>query len=223
MIRCVCFPFLLLLSSYPLQCQDEISVDAVSTMYVCSDKNPAEAGPCATAPKVLSKVSPSYPDRARQNRKEGTVTLGLIVTKDGSAKGVHVVKGVDNDIDQAAIEAVSRWKFDPGTYQGNAVDVELTATVNFRLSANPQQAPPTGNLLEQTEAADNARNIYSDAVEAYNRADYATAANLLRKVTAMLPQNGNAWNELGRALLALNQLDAAAQAFNTSIEKDPAS
>ena len=39
----------------------------------------------------------------------------------------------------------------------------------------------------------------------------------------MLPQNGNAWNELGRALLALNQLDAAAQALKTSIEKDPAS
>lgn len=223
MIRRICFPFLLLLASYPLQCQDEISVDAVSTMHVCSNANPAEAGPCATAPKVLTKINPSYPDKARQNRKEGTVTLGLIVTEGGSVKDVRVVTGVDKDIDQAAIEAVSQWKFAPGTYQGNAVDVELTVTVNFRLSANSQQTPSSGDLLQQSEAADNARNIYSDGAEAFNRADYATAANLFRKVTTMLPQNASAWNELGRALLALNQLDAATQAFKTSIEKDPAS
>src|SRR5579864_4087378 len=222
MMRRLCLLFLLL-SSGPLYSQGTISVDAVSAMHVCSDKESASGRPCATAPRPLSKVNPSYPERARQERKQGTVTLGLTVSKDGSVSGVHVVKGVDKDIDQAAIEAVSRWRFDPGTYRGNAVDVELTVTVNFRLSANPQQALPTGNPQEQKEAADDFRNIYADAVEAYNRGDFATAANLLRRATSINPENGNAWNELGRALLAMNQLDAAAEEFQMSIRKDPAS
>src|SRR5579864_7010460 len=148
MMRRICILFLLL-SSRPLYSQDTISVDAVSAMHVCSDKESASSPPCATAPRPLSKVNPSYPERARQERKQGTVTLGLTVSKDGSVSGVHVVNGVDKEIDQAAIEAVSRWRFDPGTYRGNAVDVELTVTVNFRLSANPQQALPTGTRKEQ--------------------------------------------------------------------------
>lgn len=217
-LYCLCFLFLLL-ANCPLHCQD-ISVDAVSAMHVCNEKNPADVGPCATTPRPLSKPSPSYPEKARQERKEGAVSLGLIVTKDGSVSDVHVVKGVDKDIDQAAIDAVSRWKFEAGTYQGNPVDVELTVTVNFRVAANAQQTPSTANL-EQQKALDDSRNMSADAFEAFNRGDYATAVNLMRKVTSISPQNAAAWNGLGRALLSMNELDAAAQAFNTSIEKDP--
>ena len=211
----------LLLSTCLLYSQDTISVDAVSAMHVCSDKNPASAGPCATTPRPLSKINPSYPEKARQNRKEGTVTLGLTVSKNGSVSGVHVVNGIDKEIDQAAIDAVSQWKFDPGTYQGDPVDVDLAVTVNFRLNTSPQQASPNEHLQERKDAADDFRNIYSDAAEAYNRGDYATAANLLRKVTSINPQNGNAWNELGRALFAMNQLDAATEALQTSIQQRP--
>src|ERR1700736_6731960 len=97
-------PYLLflLLSTSVLHSQDTISVDAVSALHVCSDKNPTSAGPCATAPRPLQKVNPSYPEKARQNKKEGSVTLGLTVSKDGSASGVHVFNGIDKEIDQAA-------------------------------------------------------------------------------------------------------------------------
>ena len=114
----------------------------------CAAKTTARStGPCATAPRPVTKTNPTYPEKARQKRKQGTVTLGLTVTKDGSATGVHVVNSVDKDIDQAAIDAVSQWKFEPGTYQGNPVDVELTVQVNFRLSTSPpQNAAPSGTL-----------------------------------------------------------------------------
>lgn len=213
--------FLLLFTGL-LYSQDTISVDAVSAMHVCSANNSALSTPCATAPKPLSKFNPSYPEKARKNRKEGTVTLGLTVNKDGLVSGVHVVQGVDKDIDQAAVEAVSQWKFVPATYQGNPVDVEISVAVNFRLTNTGQPAPSSGDPQGQTASVDEWRNVYSDAAEAYNRGDYATAANLLRKVTSIVPQNGNAWNELGRALMAMNELDAAAQAFQTSVDKDPA-
>lgn len=125
--------FVPLLFSSLLFAQDTISVDAVSTMHVCSDKNPASSGPCATPPRALSKVNPTYPEKARQSRHEGTVVLNVTVGRDGSTHDLHVVKGVDDAIDQAAMSAVSQWKFEPATYEGNPVAVELHIEVNFRL------------------------------------------------------------------------------------------
>lgn len=215
--------FFLLLSTGALHSQETISVDAVSAMQVCSEKNSASAGPCATTPRAMRKVNPSYPEKARRSRKEGTVTLGLMVNKDGSVSGVHVVNGVDKEIDQAAVDAVSQWRFDPGTYQGNAVDVDLTVTVNFRLNTSAQQSSPDEHLQEKRDAADDFRNTFSAASEAYNRADYATTVNLMRKLTSSNPENANAWNELGRALLEMNQLDAASEALQRAIQKDPGS
>jgi len=221
-MRRFCLLFLLF-SAGSLLSQNSISIDAVSTMHVCTDKNstptlfPPAAEPCATAPQPLSKIPAAYPDKARQKRKEGSVTLGLVVNKDGSVSGVHVLREVSKDIDQAAVEAVSQWKFEPGTYQGSPVDVETTVTVNFRLNPVVQTENPKG----QGAASNDFQNLYSDASEAYKREDYATAANLFRRLTAISPQNGYAWNDLGRALLALNELDAAAKALQTSINLDP--
>jgi TonB family protein len=222
MFRFYLVPVLLLPSV--LYSQGTISVDAITAMQVCSNDKAASTGPCATAPRPVSKTNPTYPEKARQKRKQGTVSLGLIVSKDGSATGVHVVNSVDKDIDQAAIDAVSQWRFEPGTYQGNPVDVELTVQVNFRLSTNPPpNAAPSGTSPAANGDTEDFRNLYSDASEAYNRGDYATATNLLRRATSMAPQNSNAWNELGRALMAMNELNAAANAFETAIQKDPAS
>ena len=133
------YPVFLLLLPGLLYAQSTISVDAITTMRVCGKDNAGSTGPCATAPRLINKTNPAYPEKARRKRKQGTVTLGLTVTKDGSTTGVHVVNGVDKDIDQAAIDAVSQWKFEPGTYQGNPVDVELAVLVNFRLSATPRR------------------------------------------------------------------------------------
>src|SRR5271168_2048980 len=194
---------LLLLLQGLLHSQDTISVDAITAMQVCGSEKATPTGPCATAPHAVSKTNPTYPEKARQKRKQGTVTLVLIVTKDGSTTDVHVENSVDKDIDQAAIDAVSQWKFEPGTYQGNPVDVEVAVQVNFRLSTNPPNAGPGGSSPAAQGDAGDFRNLYSDANEAYNRGDYVTATNLLRRATSVAPQNSNAWNELGRALMAM--------------------
>ena len=199
--------------------QDTISVDATSTMHICMDKNPAASGPCAAPPRSLSKISPAYPEKARRARREGTVVLGVTIGKDGLTHDIHVLTGLDDDLNQAAITAVSQWKFEPATYEGNPVAVDMRIEVNFRLDgdASPPQAPRTSSSTEQI------RNLFSDASEANNRHDYQTAANLARRITAMSPQNGNGWNLLGISLLELNQLDAAAAALETAIKVDPAS
>jgi protein TonB len=99
-----------------------------STMHVCSEKRPASAGPCAVPPRPVNKFNPVYPEKARQSHREGKVVLGLIVAKDGSARDLRVVMGLDDDLNQAAIGAVARWKFEPATYEGAPVAVEIYAT-----------------------------------------------------------------------------------------------
>ncbi len=147
------------------------------------------------------------------------MVLNVTIGKDGSTHDLHVIKGVDDAIDQAAISAVSQWKFEPATYEGNPVAVELRIEVNFRLETNasPTQGQPTSGNSEQI------RNLYTDANEAYGRRDYQTAANLARRITSLSPQHNSAWNLLGISLLAMNQLDAAAAALETQIKIDAGS
>src|ERR1022692_2356956 len=210
----------LLLVSGLLFAQDTVSVDAISAMHVCSDKN-ASLGPCAAPPRPLSKISPTYPEKARQSYSEGTVVLGVIIGKDGSTHDVHVVKGLDDDLNQAAIAAVGQWKFEPATYKGAPVTVEMNVEVNFRLDRNTSSVE---GVTHGTAAnSEQIGNLFTDESASSSHHDYQAASNLPRRIIALAPQHHAAWNLLGLSLLALNQPDAAATAIEKQIEIDPAS
>jgi len=87
-----------------------------------------------TLPKVIHKVEPTYTEAAREAKISGTVTLSVIVEKDGTASNMKIVKSLDPGLDQAAIAAVRQWKFQPGTKDGKPVRVSATIEVNFRLN-----------------------------------------------------------------------------------------
>jgi TonB family protein len=46
---------------------------------------------------------------------------------------MQVTQGLGLGLDERAVEAVSQWKFQPGTKDGQAVTVAATIQVNFRL------------------------------------------------------------------------------------------
>jgi TonB family protein len=84
-------------------------------------------------PKVLYKVDPKYTQEARDAGIQGTVLLKVVVTSEGKADRIEVVKGLDPGLDQSAIDAISQWVFQPGTKAGKSVDVAATIEVSFRL------------------------------------------------------------------------------------------
>lgn len=151
---------------------------------------------------------------------EGTVVVGLIVKADGTTANVHAVSGPGDSLNQAAVDAVNQWKFAPATYQGKPVDVEIKASVNFKLEANPPQ--PTQSSQQAASTRDQISNLYTNAAEASTRGDYQTAVNICQRIVEVSPQDSNAWNMLGRSLLALNEPEAAANALETSIKLYPA-
>jgi TonB family protein len=52
-----------------------------------------------------------YSDEAVKAKYQGTVELLAIITPDGRATDIHVVRGVGLGLDEKAIEAVRTWRF----------------------------------------------------------------------------------------------------------------
>ncbi len=86
-----------------------------------------------TPPRVLAKVDPDYTKDATEAKISGTVLLKLVVGSDGVGRDIQVVRSLDPGLDAKAILAVQQWKFQPGTKDGQAVSVQATIEVNFRL------------------------------------------------------------------------------------------
>jgi protein TonB len=84
------------------------------------------------APTAITRVEPLYPETARKARIGGTVIIETIIDRNGNVTDARVLKGLPLGLDQSAVDAVKRWKFKPGTLNGQPIPVIFTLTVNFR-------------------------------------------------------------------------------------------
>jgi TonB family protein len=81
------------------------------------------------------KNNTRYPENARAAGIEGRVILRFIVTTEGNADGISVLKGVDPSLDAEAIRVVSMLSgFKPGKQGGKTVNVWYMVPVTFKLS-----------------------------------------------------------------------------------------
>ncbi len=86
-----------------------------------------------SAPILLSKVEPEYTSDARIAKYEGTVLLSVEIGEDGLPRNVQVMRGLGFGLDEKAVEAVTHWKFKPGTKNGQPVAVAASIELSFRL------------------------------------------------------------------------------------------
>jgi len=86
-----------------------------------------------SAPRALDTPDPEYSEEARKAKYQGTVVLWLIVGPDGRPRDVKVARSLGMGLDQKAIEAVRKWKFEPAMKDGKPVAVQINVEVNFRL------------------------------------------------------------------------------------------
>ncbi len=82
------------------------------------------------APKIVNEIDPEYPNRARKDRVQGTVVLEGTVDAQGKVSKVEVVRSIP-ELDEAAIDAVKKWQYEPATVDGVAKPMTTTMTVNF--------------------------------------------------------------------------------------------
>jgi TonB family protein len=85
-----------------------------------------------TGGQLLRRVEPNYPPFAKQQRIQGDVVLSARVTKDGTVEHIQKTSG-SPVLEPAAVAAVRQWKYDPYKLNGQAQDVDIVITVQFRL------------------------------------------------------------------------------------------
>ncbi|HKV61942.1 MAG TPA: TonB family protein [Candidatus Acidoferrum sp.] len=84
-----------------------------------------------SAPGPLRKVDPKYPPTLIKEHVEGEVVLYAVIRSDGSVDSIQLVRGVDDQLDANAMQALSQWKFRPATKQGTPVDLEAIVHIPF--------------------------------------------------------------------------------------------
>jgi protein TonB len=84
-------------------------------------------------PSPIKQIAPVYPAWAKKLGLEGAVVVDVEVFANGKVGAVNILKSLDKDMDQAAIDAVKQWEFKPAKQNGQAVAVWVRFPVNFRL------------------------------------------------------------------------------------------
>jgi len=84
-------------------------------------------------PVAHRKVDPKYIATAVEERVEGRVTLGCVIDKQGLVRGVELIRGLDDRLNQSAKEALSKWEFYPATRKGEPVEVDVLVEIPFHL------------------------------------------------------------------------------------------
>ena len=82
---------------------------------------------------LLLKPLPHYPELAKAMRAEGTVVLAATISRNGAIANLRVVSG-PSVLQQAALDAVSQWRYRPYLLNNQPVDVETTVNVIFTLT-----------------------------------------------------------------------------------------
>ena len=82
--------------------------------------------------KLIHRVDPKYPELARRARVRGLVLLQVTVDEEGKVTEVRVIRGHPL-LNQAAIDAVSQWRYSPTLLNGEPTPILATVSVNFVL------------------------------------------------------------------------------------------
>jgi protein TonB len=84
-------------------------------------------------PQVASEVKIPYPEEARRAGVEGTVTLSITIDAEGRVVAAKIVSGPGYGLDEAAREAIRRFRFKPAIKGGEAVSTEMKYSYTFLL------------------------------------------------------------------------------------------
>ncbi len=93
----------------------------------------APVGGMVQEARLIHSISPVYPALAKSNRVSGDVALDALIDATGNVTKMKVISGPVL-LQQAAMETVRHWKYEPARLDGLAVAMHLTVTVRFRLN-----------------------------------------------------------------------------------------
>ena len=83
---------------------------------------------------ILSQTRPAYPRDALQRGQEGWVKVSFTITEQGRIENPAIVSSRPRQIfDQAALEAIAKWRFRPKMVNGKPVQTNAIQEIRFTL------------------------------------------------------------------------------------------
>jgi protein TonB len=84
-------------------------------------------------PVAIKKVEPEFSEEARRARAMGIVVIYVEIEPDGKPHNLRVVRSFGLGLDEKALEAVTQWRFKPGSKDGKPVTVSANIELAFHL------------------------------------------------------------------------------------------
>ena len=84
-------------------------------------------------PRAVVRVSPVYPYRMKTAGIEGYAHLDLMIDEGGRVVDAKLRRSSHQAFAEAAVKAIYKWKFEPGTIDGKAVKVKRVQKIAFTL------------------------------------------------------------------------------------------
>jgi protein TonB len=84
-------------------------------------------------PRRVSGPEPEFPEEARRMRYQGATTLGVVINENGDVQKIWIISPLGYGLDLRAMKAVSRWKFQPATKDGQPVAAQVVVETDFHL------------------------------------------------------------------------------------------
>ena len=107
-----------------------------AAVVVRSNNAATRPGPAIAArPRYRSNPPPEYPVEARRLHQEGLALLGVEVSAEGHPTSVHIKRSSGVSVlDQAALDAVRRWTFEPARVGGLPMASSVDVPIRFSLA-----------------------------------------------------------------------------------------
>ena len=89
------------------------------------------APPSLSSPRLVYSAPARYTAEASSQKIDGVVLLEITVRTDGSVANPRVVKSLGFGLDEAAIESVLKWKYEPAQRDGRPFEVQVIVSYGF--------------------------------------------------------------------------------------------
>ncbi|MBP8256782.1 MAG: TonB family protein [Opitutaceae bacterium] len=142
----------------PARQKGEPVVSTINADFLLVGPRERSANDRLVPPKVIRQFKPVYPLAMRINGMRAEVVVGFVVDIEGRAVHAGVLRSDNPLFDDAAIEAVRKWTFQPGMRNGVPMNTRMQVPIQFSIQgvkgggSGPFVTKKKGDLSKLPEA-----------------------------------------------------------------------